>query len=193
MFLNEDPHPEAIDVDGVRHISTVPWKEWNPHACVTPWESSRDVYKVVTCGTRIVRLLSDGSWGRSRVQICDFHPYARHQVRYEPDSKGHGITEEETQIEEKGFDTDHVGVAEGMRDDDAKNGNDGHPTVTHEYVNPQSLVLGSMFMEPVRSALPYLETTTVEELVADYVMMDFENMYFIHVSATISRIPLIVF
>ena len=135
----------------------------------------------MTCGTRIVRLLPNGGWGLSRVQICDFNPYARHQVRNELDSVDHDETMGEgTQIVEE-F------VGHGARSYGEDVDEDGYPTsviVTHEYVDAHPLPVEPVLDEPVVSALPYLETTTVQEFAVQFVLMDFENIYLLNVSTT---------
>ena len=183
MFSNGELHSEAVDIDGVRHISTVPWKEWNLHACVTSWESNRSVHNVVTCGTRIVRLLPNASWDSCRLQICDFNPYARHQVRNEP--RGHKTAGEKTQSMEEEFDANHVGRVDRMQEDIDEENKGGHPSlVTHKCVDANPPSTESTFEEPVVSALPYLETTTVEGFASHFVMMDMENIYLLKVSIT---------
>lgn len=138
--------------------STVPWKDWSPHACIMVEEPSPGLDKVVTCGTRIVRLLDTSNWFRYQIQILDFNPYASSQVKGVVGSKDNEKPPKARQPLE-------------YEDRCPKS-----TAVTHEYVEPH-VIFESIFENPVFSALPYLATTTVETFPIDDVMVDFENIY----------------
>ncbi|CCA75303.1 hypothetical protein PIIN_09288 [Serendipita indica DSM 11827] len=175
-FPNEETNLGIVDPEEFRYISTVPWKDWSLQTRITSWNSERSVYKAVTYGTRIVRLLPAANPGRYRIQICDFNPYARSQIK-----DALGVNKRETGIIKQkkldGFGMDLIGRVDEMQRDVKQN--EDVATVNYRYIAsaPARFPLDSIFAEPIFSALPYLETTTVEDFEVRYVMMDFENIY----------------
>ncbi|CAG7848031.1 SubName: Full=Uncharacterized protein {ECO:0000313/EMBL:CCA75303.1} [Serendipita indica DSM 11827] len=157
-FPNEETNLGIVDPEEFRYIST------------------KEVYTKPTYGTRIVRLLPAANPGRYRIQICDFNPYARSQIK-----DALGVNKRETGIIKQkkldGFGMDLIGRVDEMQRDVKQN--EDVATVNYRYIAsaPARFPLDSIFAEPIFSALPYLETTTVEDFEVRYVMMDFENIY----------------